>query len=137
MSRVDELPEYNSWKMMKARCRRKTFTSYPDYGGRGIDYCERWEDFSNFLSDMGRRPPETSLDRIDNSRGYSPENCRWATRKQQRRNCRDNRLLSAFGMTRCLSEWAEILSDNKNTIRGRLRLGWSVNEALIGVKYAR
>lgn len=80
-------PEYKSWRAMLARCHTETATGYAAYGGRGITVCERWrEDFRHFLADMGPRPPGTSIDRIDGSKGYEPSNCRWATRLEQSRN---------------------------------------------------
>jgi len=79
---------YNIWADMVARCNRKTHMRYSDYGGRGITVCERWLIFDNFFADMGERPRGHSLDRRDNDAGYSPENCRWATFKEQRANRR-------------------------------------------------
>lgn len=81
-------PTYSSWKSMKNRCNNTKSPKYKDYGGRGITICERWSYFENFLEDMGERPKELSLDRIDNESGYSPENCRWATDSQQASNKR-------------------------------------------------
>lgn len=81
-------PTYHSWASMLARCNNPNNTSYPDWGGRGIGVCERWSDFRNFLLDMGEKPPNTSIDRINNDGNYEPSNCRWATAIQQRRNRR-------------------------------------------------
>lgn len=95
-------PLYLTYHAMRKRCENANDPRYADYGGRGITVCDRWrEDFWNFVEDMGSRPegregkrPIWSLDRIDNDREYSPENCRWATRRQQARNTR-GKLLTA------------------------------------------
>lgn len=79
---------YRSWDSMKQRCLNPQAHGYHNYGGRGITVCERWLDYTYFLEDMGVRPENTSLDRIDNSKGYSKENCRWSTPKEQRINSR-------------------------------------------------
>jgi len=87
-------PTYRTWEAMKARCNNPNATAYRRYGGRGIVVCERWQNsFLNFLEDMGERPPSRTIDRIDGGKGYFPENCRWATLKQQN----DNRV---FGRAR-------------------------------------
>jgi len=81
-------PEYRAWDAMKQRCTNPKAAGYDGYGGAGITVCDRWfYSFENFYADMGDRPtPQHSLDRIDGFRGYSPENCRWATRSEQQKN---------------------------------------------------
>lgn len=82
---------YNSWRCMKQRCKNPNAIDYKDYGGRGITICERWlNSFQNFLEDMGERPEDKTLDRINNNGNYELSNCRWATHKQQRKNQRIN-----------------------------------------------
>ena len=82
---------YCSWISMKTRCRNPNSHAYSRYGGRGVTYCPQWEDFDVFLRDMGERPQDTSLDRIDPYGNYEPGNCRWATAKVQNTNTRKHR----------------------------------------------
>lgn len=94
-------PTYSSWVSMKTRCLNNSeanHAQYARYGGSGIGICERWMKFENFIADMGERPPGTSLDRIDNSRGYEPGNCRWATAATQTRNRSNTKLNEAAAM---------------------------------------
>lgn len=82
-------PTYRSWRAMKNRCGNSNHADWPRYGGRGIDIDPRWvASFEAFLADMGERPDGLSIDRIDNERGYWPDNCRWATLIEQRNNQR-------------------------------------------------
>lgn len=79
-------PAYLSWTCMRKRCTDPRDPSWANYGGRGVNVCERWQDFAAFLADMGPRPDGHTLDRIDPDGNYEPGNCRWATMLEQRHN---------------------------------------------------
>jgi len=125
-------PEYRAWINMKSRCYTSSSTHYEQYGGRGISVCERWiNSYAAFLNDMGPRPtPNHSLDRICPNGNYEPDNCRWATRTEQQRNIRTNRMVSIFGVSTTLAEAAERAGKKQNTVLYRLKRGWSPEQAL-------
>jgi len=123
--------ERRSYTSMKNRCYSQKDKYFYAYGGRGIKVCERWKNsFDNFYSDMGPRPDETSLDRIDNDGDYCPENCRWATPVEQANNRRSNRYVIFQGKTQTISQWSRELGIGKSVIKDRLNKGMSDEEAL-------
>ncbi|MDE1138152.1 MAG: hypothetical protein PW999_00565 [Paraburkholderia tropica] len=116
---------------MRSRCTNPGDISYQRYGARGISVCERWDNFENFLADMGPRPTNShSLEREDNNGNYEPGNCRWATAIEQSRNTRRNRMLTFDGRTQCVAKWADEIGIHRLTLQRRLRLGWSVEKTL-------
>lgn len=124
--------EYSIWMNLRMRCNNPGNNRYAMYGARGIRVCERWEaDFLNFLKDMGRRPtPDHSIDRINNDGDYTPENCRWATRKEQCRNRRSSKFLVFRGERKTTAEWSELFGVSQGTLHYRLKAGWSVEDAI-------
>ena len=122
---------YMCWCAIRNRCYRKTATGYKNYGGRGIKVCYRWMTFKNFLKDMGEKPIGLSIERIDNNKNYSPENCRWATRQEQNNNSRQNVWITYNGEKLTMTQWSKRLNINLTTLRSRLTtLNWTVEEAL-------
>lgn len=119
-----------AWCGMRRRCSNPSDKAYPSYGGRGITVCERWQSFENFLHDMGYRPKGKSLGRIDNDKGYSPENCRWESSRQQNNNKRNNRHIEALGESLTLPEWARKTGLSVATIESRIARGWLPERAL-------
>jgi len=122
---------YSVWCNMRKRCLSPSSKNYEQYGGRGITICEEWSDYNIFrewaLSNgyvLSAASGLCTLDRIDNEKGYSPENCRWTTHKNQQRNKRNNNRISFRGETHCLTEWAEITGISRNTLNSRYRGGW-------------
>lgn len=125
--------EYKAWAEMKHRCYDEKYYLYHRYGGRGIKVCERWLDsFENFYADMGERPSNKhSLDRFPNNDGdYEPNNCRWATQKEQCRNQSKNVLITINGEAKCVSEWAGVYGISEKTIFNRIYSGWDVIESV-------
>lgn len=124
-------PSYILWQAIKRRCYYKKAINYVYYGSRGIKVCPRWLKFENFLADMGECPRGKSLDRIDNNKGYSPKNCRWATPKEQANNRRNTILVTHNGKTLTLKQWSRIRKIDYHTVYSRIyKLGWGTNKAL-------
>ena len=122
---------YAAWYSMRNRCYYKPADSYSRYGGRGITVCDRWRySFQHFLDDMGECPPELTLERRNTNGNYTPSNCVWDTEKVQSRNRSSNHLLEFNGESRPICEWAEIVNINESTILTRIKMGWTVNNAL-------
>lgn len=129
--RGEKTATYKTWEAMIRRCTMPSQQSYPLYGGRGISVCERWLKFENFLADMGEKPAGMSIDRKDSAGNYEPENCRWATQKEQQRNRRGNRLLTHDGITATVAEWADRTGMKSAMIRSRIDdYGWSIERSL-------
>lgn len=128
---------YRVWNLMRQRCGNPNNAHYASYGGRGIAVCERWHDFANFYADMGDPPPKHTLDRIDNSRGYGPDNCRWATMKVQGNNRRTNTIIAFNGVKRTMAEWADITGLGKPCLVNRLAKGWPIEKALTEPRASR
>lgn len=124
--------EHVSWTSMKTRCNNRNSKSWRRYGGRGIKVCKRWNLFQNFFEDMGAAPIGTSLDRINNMKGYYKSNCRWASVSVQCRNRTSNVNITFRGKTQCLRDWANEIGINSQTLRGRIvKFGWTPERALI------
>lgn len=121
---------YKSWLDMNRRCNNPNDKDYCNYRGRGITICKRWKKFINFLEDMGEQPRGLQIDRINNDGNYCKSNCRWATRKEQGRNRRNNHLITFNSKTQCLVAWAEEFQIHRGTLFARINQGWSIEKAL-------
>lgn len=112
---------YNSYKCMMSRCYREADASYKYYGGRGIKVCDEWQDIQNFEKWVDEHPyfDGATLDRIDSNADYSPNNCRWATKKAQANNRRNSVIVEWRGESHTISEWATIMGINRSTLNNR------------------
>lgn len=123
---------YGIWANMKRRCLNPKRPEFINYGGRGIGFCKEWMEYKPFYrwAITHGYKSDLTLDRKDNNKGYSPENCRWITKKEQQNNRRDNRTLTHNGVTLTMSEWAVSQGIRVGTLWERLKKGWSVERAL-------
>ena len=121
---------YQIWEGIKKRCLSPKCKAFKNYGGRGITICERWLKFENFLLDMGERPIGLCIERIDNNKGYYPENCCWIDRFQQTKNRRNTRFVEAFNKKQTIQEWSNETGLSYYTIYLRLRRGLSAEKAV-------
>jgi hypothetical protein len=129
--RLSRTKTYSCWAHIIQRCKNENDSAYKNYGGRGIKVCERWYKFENFLTDMGEQPPRHSIERIDNNGNYSPENCKWATYKEQHNNKRVNHWIEFNNQRKTLRQWADKLGINKSTLSKRInRSNWPIEKAL-------
>lgn len=122
---------FKIWAGMRKRCLNPQCLSYKLYGGRGIKICQRWNSFDLFYKDMYIGYSDNlSLDRIDPNGDYEPNNCRWATTKEQNNNRRNNRVIEYNGEVKTLSQWSELSGVKQNTISNRIKSGWDTYDAI-------
>lgn len=123
---------YKTWASMIRRCHTKSASGYYKYGAKGVTVCNEWRNsFESFLNDMGEKPfPGASIDRIDNSKGYFKENCKWSTVQEQARNKTTNKFFTIDGVTKCIAEWVEINGLCYGTVFDRLKKGCDIKTAL-------
>ena len=115
---------------MIQRCKNPNNEQYRDYGARGIKVCDRWKTFSNFIKDMGAKPHGFTLERRDNSKGYSPSNCHWATRSENNNNKRNCIMLSRGGVTATAAQWSRKSPVTYRAFHKRIGRGWTLEQAL-------
>lgn len=125
-------PIYDRWLGMKQRCYDKKTKKYKWYGGRGIKVCKRWHKFKNFYNDNVQLfKPELELDRYPNPDGdYKPSNIRWATRIQNMRNLSNSNIITYYGITLHVNDWAQLIGVKPSLISSRLSRGWDIENTL-------
>lgn len=122
---------YDTWRSIKQRCCNPSSKDWPNYGARGITICDDWADsFLNFVKDMGERPQGMTIDRIDVNKGYSKDNCRWATPEVQSNNRRTCVYVEFNGKSQSVADWAKEVGIERKTLEYRIRTGWDVEKAL-------
>jgi len=125
------IPTYHSWRSLRNRCNNKHTWNYHRYGGSGVTYNNRWDSYDLFLEDMGERPDGKTLDRIDNTKGYSKENCRWATPSEQQSNRKCNLWIEYNGELKTAKQWALDLGLAPGAVWNRIKLlGWDIEKAV-------
>lgn len=126
---MHKTPIYRSWVGMKQRCDNPNSPHFHRYGGRGINVCPAWGEFEGFLADMGPSYfPGGTLDRMDNDKGYCPENCRWVSRRTQSNNRGNNVRVTHKGETRTLSEWSAATGIARHILAYRYSQGWDADK---------
>lgn len=116
---------YKTWTSMHQRCTNTKNKYFYNYGGRGIKVDQSWDEFQNFVNDMGYPQDGQTLDRIDNDKGYSKDNCKWSDRFEQMRNTRRTVKLEYNGVTKCLKDWAAEVGIGATVLKYRVNKGWS------------
>ena len=116
---------------MRQRCENPNYPRYADWGGRGITVCDAWSNFEQFYADLGPKLDGETLERIDNSKGYFPGNCRWASPADQVRNRRNTRWVTIDEETLCLKDWCRELGVNYQTVFMRIERGMNEIDALL------
>jgi len=125
-------PWYVSYRSMMDRCYRKNAGNYWDYGAKGIQVCDEWHNIENFKRwvEQSNFQPGLTIDRVDVTKGYSPQNCRWATKQEQANNRVNTVYLELNGDRHTISEWAEMMGINRSTLNNRIHRGMSIKKAL-------
>lgn len=123
--------EYRTWLHIRQRCENPNTPKFKLYGGAGIKVCERWMDYENFRADMGDCPSSKhTIDRIDGTKGYEPDNCRWATYAEQNRNLSSNVVIEIDGVKKILTDWCIEYGIKRVTADARIRNGWNPIDAI-------
>jgi hypothetical protein len=126
--RLGWTPEYRTWISIRSRCNNPKATGYKYYGGRGVKVCSEWKIYKQFLTDMGRKPSDDCcIERIDNGKGYSKDNCKWIINKLQSRNRTNSIIFNGETAT----EASIRLGGCKKMVNQRIRFGWSIKEAFL------
>ena len=130
---------FSHWVNMKTRCLNKNNVKYKNYGGRGITICDEWLSFENFhyWTINNGFNKDLTLERIDVNGNYEPSNCTWITMEQQAKNKRNSKIITYNGLTMNVAEWSKYLGLGRETVRERLKNGWSIKDALSPKKRSR